>query len=179
MKTYEELLEFNKNRRFTQICLCTNRPLEEVLDEWIEKLQIGPWRISTMSNETVKDYGWGDCPIEEPFLYYVATAMAGDIQFEIIHKEYGPFMADKFLKLHGEGIQHIKEVFSDDQFPAAVDHYSQIFEKTFFGRCGDNKFCSFDSDEIVGFTLEVGNDLKSNRPRDQYRYYPVPADEKL
>ena len=170
--TNAELAEFNKHRNLTQICLCTNRKIEEVLQEWVDKLKVGPWGIVEMSNETVKDFGWGDQPITEPFKYYCAVAMFGQVQIEIVQKVYGPFMGDRFLKEKGEGLQHFKETFSAEEFPEAVRRYEQVFRKTFFGTFGDNRFCNFDSEDSVGFTFEVGNDLDANLDPSQIRVFP-------
>lgn len=171
--TNKELLEYNKNRRIAQICLCTDRRLEDVLDQWIDKLKVGPWGIVEMSNETLKYCGWGNDEIKEPFKYLCACAMFGNIQIEIIQKVYGPFMGEKFLQKCGEGLQHFKEVFSEEEFEHAVEKYEEAgFEKTFYGGIGDNKFCNFDSDPFVGFTFEVGNDLEANLPDNMIRIYP-------
>lgn len=172
----EELEAYNSSRQFSQLCLCTSRPIEEVIDEWVEKLGIGPWGITEMSNETVHDYGWGDKEITEPFKYYCAICRTGSLEFEIVQKCYGPFMGDAFLedKKSGTGLQHFKETFhSDEEYYAAIKRYEDAgFEKTFYGAIGDNKFCNFASDKFVGFTFEVGNDSDAGLGPDQIRFYP-------
>ena len=171
--TREKLEEYCKGRRINQICVCTDREVEDILDEWIEKLHIGPWKIIEMSNESLTNFGWGEDEITEPFKYYCCLAQCGNMEFEIIKNVYGPFMGDAFLKAKGEGLQHIKEVFSDEDFPKAVEYYESVgFKKTFYGQVGDNKFCTFDSDSSIGFTIEVGNDLAPDMSKVKMRIYP-------
>ena len=171
--TREKLEECCKGRRINQICVCTDRDIEEYLDEWIEKLHIGPWKIIEMTNETIQNFGWGNEEITEPFKYLCCLAQCGNMEFEIMKKEYGPYMADEFMKKKGEGLQHIKEVFTDEDFPKAVEYYEAAgFKKCFYGQVGDNKWCAFESEEPLGFMIEIGNDLAPDMSKVKMRIYP-------
>ena len=52
---YKQLAEFNRGRRICQICLVTGREINDVLKEWVEKLQIGPWKVICFTNEVVRN----------------------------------------------------------------------------------------------------------------------------
>ena len=81
---YKQLAEFNRGRRICQICLVTGREINDVLKEWVEKLQIGPWKVICFTNEVVRNGVMEGGPIDHPFKYYCAVTMVGDIQIEIL-----------------------------------------------------------------------------------------------
>lgn len=156
--TNRELFEFNKNRRVVQLCMATTRDIEEVLKDWVEILNVGPWIVFDMNNKTVPNMTYDGKPITEPFSYKCAGAMYGNIQIEIVQPLYGVTMADKFLERAGFGIQHVKEKISDEMTPQFIAQMEKKgIRRTTAGEIGIDKFCNFDMDSIFGFCLEIGN----------------------
>lgn len=174
--TNAELIEYNKNRNVCQICIATRRNIEEVLDEWIEKLHIGPWTVLTMSDETVLDPRHNGVKVEGKFKFYCALAMYGNIQIEILQPVYGYFPAQAFLDRTGGGLQHFKERFSTDEEMEAKVHELEAMgiQKTFSGGIQKDRFCNFDTEKTLGFALEYGNfadielgDMAYTYPREE------------
>ena len=52
--TAQELAELNKNRKIYQICVVT-KDINRSIKDMVEYVSIGPWRIFTLNNKTVKD----------------------------------------------------------------------------------------------------------------------------
>lgn len=172
--TNKELLEYNKNRYICQICLATDRDLEEVLDEWVRVLKIGPWTVVEISNETVTEPEWNGKQVTEPFMYKCATAMCGNIQFEIVKSYYGVTMASDFVARHGTGLQHFKEYIPDEKMQETIDALLATgLERTNAGHFSTDYFCNFDSEKVLGFSLEVGNFAQDVvLPEGKYYIYP-------
>ena len=82
--TNTELARRGENRRICQIAVVTHRDLEEVMREWIDKLQVGPFTVVEMSDRTTTDVVMDGEQISHPFCYHVAVAMYGNLQIELI-----------------------------------------------------------------------------------------------
>lgn len=169
----KELLEYNKNREICQICIATERNLEEVLDEWVDKLHVGPWTVLTVTDENVSSAFLGGKKLEGKFKYYCALAMYGNIQIEILKKEYGYFVADDFLKRTGGGLQHFKEKIADDKWKEKIEELEGMgFKQTFAGTLKEDRFCNWDTESSLGFSLEIGNFADITLSPDMYYIYP-------
>ena len=107
MKSYQELLDAQKSRKIVQIGFLTSN-LQRSMDMWIEKNNVGPWRVCTMNNQSVSGNGFlvDGAMVDEPFQYFIAISYIGDMQVELIQPDYGPTIYQKFIDEHGEGIHH-------------------------------------------------------------------------
>ncbi len=178
--TNKELLEFNKNRRICQLALVTGRPLAEVMQEWIDKVGIGPWTVIEMSDRTTTGVIMDGQPHTGPFCYHVAVAMYGNFQIEIMKPEYGVPMLEDFLAQKGGGLQHMKEVVPDKDQPAYIQRMADNgIGIKYSGHFFDDTFLNFDTVSALGFTLEIGNNADldytpatSAIPSDVYSFYP-------
>lgn len=172
--TNQELIEYNKNRNVCQICIATNRNLEELLDEWVDKLKVGPWNVITISDETVTEAYVGGKKLEGKFKFYCALAMFGNIQIEIIKPEYGYFVAEDFIKrVGGTGLQHFKEKIDTEKMPEKVRELEAAgFAQTFAGGIKEDRFCNFDTESSLGFAFEIGNFADITLTDDMYYVYP-------
>jgi hypothetical protein len=172
--TNKELLEYNKHRKVCQICLATDRDLDEVLQEWVDILKVGPWTVVEVSNETVTDPRWNGKPVTEPFMYKCATAMYGNIQMEIVKPCYGVTMAEDFVKRKGTGLQHFKEYIADEDMQERISELLAAgLQRTNSGHFSTDYFCNFDSEKALGFSLEVGNFAQDViLPEGKYYIFP-------
>ncbi len=172
--TNAELIEYNKNRKVCQICIATNREIEEVIDEWVDKLKVGPWTVMTMSDETISDPRFGGEKIEGKFKFYCALAMYGNVQIEILQPVYGFFPAEEFLARTGGGLQHFKEQFdTDEEMQRKVQELEALgIRKTFSGGLKEDRFCNFDTEDTLGFALEYGNFANITITDDMAYTYP-------
>ena len=121
--TNEELREFNRNRKIYQVAWVT-RDLEKSMKAWVETLKVGPWRVYSFTDETVKNLHVGGKPVDEPFKFRIAISWIGDTEVEIIQPVYGPTIYQRFLDEKGEGLHHIKEQIADDRMEAVVEDYA-------------------------------------------------------
>ena len=171
--TNRELLEYNKNREICQICICVKENIEKVLDEWVNRLKVGPWTVITLTNKNVQRATMNGVPITEPFKYYCALAMYGNVQIEITQPVYGPFVGEGFLERTGGGLQHFKEKISDEVMGEKIKELNEAGLKTTFeGHIAADWFCNFESESSLGFSLEIGNFADIELPKDMYYIYP-------
>lgn len=169
----EELLAHNKNREVCQICIATSRNIEDVLNEWVDKLKVGPWNVITISDETVVDAHYGDKMLMGKFKFYCALAMYGNIQIEIVQPVYGFSFVDDFLKHTQSGLQHFKEKIATDKMPEKIEELEAVgYRKTFWGGIKEDRFCNFDTEGSLGFSLEIGNFADIALTEDMYYIYP-------
>lgn len=116
--TNKELEEFNKHRKIWQICAVTN-DLERTMQQWVDKLKIGPWKVRSFNSENM-DYEYvGDRMLDkekEPWEFRIGITMVGDFEIEIIQPVKGPTIFQDWLDRHGEGIHHFKEMARNPQF---------------------------------------------------------------
>lgn len=167
--TNRELFEYNQNRKVVQICIATMQEIDDVLKYWVEVMKVGPWRVSTLSDETIQNPAFDGEPMTEPFRYKCAGAQYGNVQIEIVQPLGGKTMADKFLKRVGYGIHHFKEKIADEEFEAFQERMSALgIHQSSAGNIGADKFCVFDTDDLLGFSLEIGNAAN-------FGVYPDPA----
>jgi len=175
--TNKELLEYNKHRKVCQICLATNREIEEVLQEWVDILKVGPWTVIEMSGETIDDPRWNDDPDTESFLYKCAVAMYGNIQVEIVQPIYGRSMTSAFVERVGTGLQHFKEAIPDENMQSRILELKDAgLIPTNSGRLGADYFYNFDSESTLGFSLELGNYAQDIKMKEG-KYYIFPREE--
>ena len=171
--TNQELREYNKNRRICQICVATTRDIEDILNEWVTKLKVGPWTVATLCNDTLAFGYWGDKEAVEPYKYICATAMYGDVQIEVVQPVYGKGMVDSFLARAGYGLQHFKEYVPDEKMDETVKYLESCgYAKTWWGGIKEDRFVNFDTESSLGFALEIGNFADIQLDEGTYYIYP-------
>ena len=112
--TNRELEEYNKNRKIWQVCAITS-DLERTMQQWVDKLKIGPWKVRSFNNENMDWMYVGGQKVEEPWEMRIAITTVGDFEFEIIQPVKGPTIYQDWLDRHGEGLHHFKEKIEDEQ----------------------------------------------------------------
>ena len=86
--TNKELEAYNKNRKIWHVCAITDN-LEETLQQWVDRLKIGPWKVRSFNNENMDwmylEHGKrGGKKVEEPWEMRIAITMVGDFEIEVI-----------------------------------------------------------------------------------------------
>jgi hypothetical protein len=172
MMSNEELLEHNKHRRIYQIAWVT-WDLEKAMKAWVENLKVGPWRVYTFTDETVKNLQVDGQPVTEPFKFLIAISWIGDTEVEIIQPVYGPTIYEKFLREKGEGLHHIKERIADERIAGEVADYAAngigVMQTGQFFR---DVHYYLDTAERVSFIYELGNCPVQDLPPDMFYLYP-------
>lgn len=171
--TNKELIEFNKNRKICQIAFVC-KDIEETMKKWVELLNVGPWLVLTFENNTLENFRVDGELVTEPFKFIVGLANIGDTQIELVQQVYGPLAYEKHLNEKGEGLHHIKEQMSTEDIQATTQTMKNngvgVAQTGLFG--GVDIHCVFDSEKVLNFIYEVGNNPEFDLPEDMYYIYP-------
>jgi methylmalonyl-CoA/ethylmalonyl-CoA epimerase len=171
--TNRELAEFNKNRKICQIAFVC-RDIEKTMQKWVDTLNVGPWLVLTFENSTLEDFRIDGEPVSEPFKFIVGLSNIGDTQIELVEQVYGPLAYEKFLNEKGEGLHHIKEQMSVEDIRRTTEAMKEkgvgVAQTGLFG--GVDIHCVFDSERVLNFIYEVGNNPEFDLPKELYYIYP-------
>lgn len=173
-----ELEVINKNRVISQIGFIY-KDLEKAMYLWVDKLGIGPWKILTLSNDSVHDAkilkNKKIVLNNEPFKFHCAMCRVANVQIELIQPEYGKTIYDDYLKKKGEGLHHIKELIPPERWEANLNDYEKKgMPEIFSGKIGETFYAYINTEEALGFILEFGNGVSNKKYPQQtnLRYYP-------
>jgi methylmalonyl-CoA/ethylmalonyl-CoA epimerase len=170
--TNDELTAFNAKRKIFQIAWVT-WDLEKSLKAWVANLKVGPWKVFSFTDETVKNLKVDGRPVTEPFKFLIAISWIGDMEVEIIQPVYGPTIYEKFLKEKGEGLHHIKEKIGEGDFDAVLaDYKSRDIAVTQTGQFFADFHFYLDTEEKLDFIYELGNCPVQDLPAGTYTIYP-------
>ena len=173
--TNEELRTLNKTRRIQQIAWLS-RDLEKSMQQWIDVLTIGPWRVFRFTDKTVKNLKVGGKLVEEPFEFRIAITHVGDMEIELIQPVRGPMIYQEYLDRRGEGLHHIKEKLPEDKLPTAVaDYEKRGFAVTQTGQFVADFHFYLDTEPRLDFIYELGNCPYQDLPPDMVSTYPPEA----
>jgi methylmalonyl-CoA/ethylmalonyl-CoA epimerase len=175
MLSNDELRALNKDRKIYQIAWVT-RDLDRSLRAWVEHLRVGPWRVYSFTDETVKNLHVGGEPVTEPFKFRIAISWIGDMEVEIIEPVYGPTIYQRFIDEKGEGLHHIKERIADEDMAAVVGDYADRgIAVTQTGQFFKDFHFYLDTEPKVDFIYELGNCPVQDVPPGMVETYPQEA----
>jgi methylmalonyl-CoA/ethylmalonyl-CoA epimerase len=81
------------------------RDLDRAMETYHDRYGIGPWEVFDMGPETVADLEKDERPVDH--VMRVATAMVGEVQWELIEPVSGPNIYSEWMEQHGEGLHHL------------------------------------------------------------------------
>lgn len=152
-----DLKSYNSKRKIVQLGFVTN-DYKKTIAYLYERLLIGPWVIMEHKSGVTKVKELHGKPVNEPFRFYCASAMLGDMEFEVIQPDYGPNPYSEFLETRGPGIHHIKEKIDDDIFKERCDTLlSKGTKVAFNGEFFEDLFVYLDTMDEIGSMYELGN----------------------
>lgn len=170
--TNEELAAHNRDRRIHQIAWVTS-DLEKSMDAWIENLRVGPWRVYTFTDKTVKGLRVGGEEVTEPFEFRIAISWIGDTEIELIQPVRGPTIYQAFIDRKGEGLHHIKERIATGDMDAVVaDYAGRGIGVTQTGWFFEDVHAYLDTEPRLDFIYELGNCPAQDLPADAFSIYP-------
>lgn len=97
-----DLKSYNSKRKIVQLGFVTN-DYKKTIAYLYERLLIGPWVIMEHKSGVTKIKELHGKPVNEPFRFYCASAMLGDMEFEVIQPDYGPNPYSEFLETRCTG----------------------------------------------------------------------------
>lgn len=172
MMSASELREHNKNRKVFQIAWVT-RDLEKTMDAWIENLKVGPWRVYSFTDKTVKNLRVSGKVVEGPFEFRIAISWIGDMEVELIQPVAGPMIYQEFIERRGEGLHHIKEKIETEDMAAVVaDYEARGIPVTQTGQFFADYHFYLDTEPKLDFVYELGNCPIQDLPADAFTIYP-------
>ncbi len=170
--TNDELSALNRDRKIYQIAFVT-RDIEKSMRSWIDNLSVGPWKVFTFTNETVKGLKVGGKPVEDPFKFLIAISWIGDMEIELIQPVYGRTIYEAFLQAKGEGLHHIKERISEDRMEETLSGYREKgIGVTQTGQFFRDFHFYLDTPDKLDFIYELGNCPVQDLPPGLVAIYP-------
>ena len=143
-------------------------------------LRIGPWSIGTLNNQTVTDPGLlveGVWCVPE-FSFQLGITLAGNLEFEVIQPVKGPTVYQTYLDRRGVGYHHIKEIVPLEKLRETFEGYeAKGMPLCIRGTMDITTFGYLDSEEALGFYVEIGDGLPPNALPEGYHEYLYPSRE--
>lgn len=157
MMTKSELYEYNRNRRICQICFVTD-DLERTLKNWVEKFAVGPFKVMKYTDKNVVDNFEDGKPVEGEFENYVALAMMGNVEIEVIAPAGPKSPLHEYVRRHGRGFHHMKEYCSNrEERWMQAQYEARGVRIVSSGSMPPDRFWFVDSEPLIDFKLECGN----------------------
>lgn len=170
----QELTERNRDRELGQICYVTDDYMRTI-KFMTEKLEIGPWKLLAISNESANNIQLDGEPVTEPFRSYIAIANVGGMEIEVIQPGFGPNPYSKYLQERGCGLHHIKfKVADNDLLKKEVDYLAKLVGKgvQYSGEYGLDRHYYIDTYDQLGSYVELGNFADMPVPPEPLGFYP-------
>jgi methylmalonyl-CoA/ethylmalonyl-CoA epimerase len=119
----------------------------------IEPFRVIDW--PPMDREDIERFYYGEPSV---FTARMAFAELGPIELELIQPLEGESIWADFLQTHGEGIHHIR--FNVDEIEGVINYLSEHGVESAQHGSGlrpGTKWVNFNTQDIIGFTIEVMN----------------------
>jgi methylmalonyl-CoA/ethylmalonyl-CoA epimerase len=127
------------------------RDLQKAVDNYWEKLGIGPWMTVRIEPPLLRDLTLRGKPVESSMI--AAIAQSGSIQLELIQPLEGPSIWKEFLEERGGGVHHVRSL---DQDPDALAVFREMGVNVLMsGRIGDSTFYYMDTEPLLGTIYEI------------------------
>ena len=152
------------------------KDIERALDEYSNRLGIGPWWVSFYAPPRLTDMRIRGEPVA--YSFKAAMAVTGRTLWELIEPVDGPSIYKEFLEEHGEGLHHVLVEHQTQNFDQAIHTFTErgcppLME----GRMGEVRFAYLSTEEHFKTIMEV-----VYRPPDFVRpppdcWYPAPPND--
>lgn len=144
--------------------------VEKYMKNYAYYLDIDGWDVRHFTPEKLRDFKVKDVHLTEEFDFVCAVKWVGDMEIEIIQPVKGDNIYWDFLKKHGPGFHHIKDVFPDEQIVEECRRLSgydvQVMQTGWID--GDSHYY-MSTQELLHMIVEFGNGGKIDAP--DYVYY--------
>jgi len=130
--------------------------LEEAVENYHKLFGIGDWHFYTYGKPLVKRMTYHGQPSE--YKMRVALSYLGPMRIELIEMVEGDTVYAEFVKEHGYGVHHFGVLVEDMEAAIAQAEaagLSMIMDGAGFGRDGDGHYAYLDTEDKLGFTIEL------------------------
>lgn len=145
--------------------------IDAAVEHYWHTFGIGPWHFYTYQRPLVQAMTYQGQPAD--YAVRIALTYAGPTRLELIEVVQGDSVYVDFIREHGYGIQHLG-VLVEDMAAALAQAREAGFTVTMdgagFGPDGDGHYAYLDTDEQLGFTLELIQRPKRRHPPE--KIYP-------
>ena len=157
MNAKEYLRDVRSGRRISQVGFFTD-DIFAAMENWSNEHGISNWIFYPHNNNRLQNVIIKEGICEPEFQFYCACAPYGNLQIELIQPVYGLPFYENYLKEHGPGAHHIKEIVPEDKYDEVLEFYASqgmevIFGAEFFG----SRFYFINSIPKLDILLEIGN----------------------
>jgi catechol 2,3-dioxygenase-like lactoylglutathione lyase family enzyme len=130
--------------------------LEEAVENYWKLFGIGDWHFYTYGKPLVKRMSYQGEPSE--YKMRVALSYLGPMRIELIEMVEGDTVYAEFVEEHGYGVHHFG-VLVEDMEEAIAEAEAAGLRMTMdgagFGRDGDGHYAYLDTEDKLGFTVEL------------------------
>ena len=165
------------HKHIGQICI-TAYDTEKAAADLLHYIGKGPWEIGFINSHTSDYFISSEYDAEHFPDAEMRTGMGWltNLEFEIIEPTKGPMPYYKFLKRHGNGFQHFKEILTPETFDAAVkDYQNKGIGIALAGKLGPCAFCNLDTEDLIGCVFELCDGNVMDKLPDGYGAYTYPV----
>ena len=151
------------------------RDLEATIEEYTNRLGIGPWRVTFFGPPRLTDMRIRGESV--PYSMKVAVAQTGGTMWEIVEPVDGPSIYKEFLDEHGEGIHHLIVGHEGLGYDEALARFAErgcppLME----GRLGGIRYAYVETEGPLKTTLELVDRPPGHKPLEPDYWYPGPPD---
>jgi len=148
--------------------------LEETMENYWNKLGIGPWIVIVQEPPQAFDMTYHGKPCECTFK--VGLAQVGPVELELMQTLEGPTTYGDFLAEHGEGAHHLQYLLDSVE---EIDKHVEILAKKGFPSVGGGRFGNNGGWNYIDTTSTLGTIWEPVKMADEFsgRSYRYPADE--
>ena len=147
--------------------------LEEAVENYWKLFGIGDWHFYTYGQPLVKRMSYRGKPSE--YKMRVALSYLGPMRIELIEMVEGDTVYAEFVQEHGYGVHHfgvLVENLEEAVAEAEAAGLRMTMDGAGFGRDGDGHYAYLDTEDKLGFTVELIERPQGRMPPEKV-YPPV------
>ncbi len=130
--------------------------LDQAVANYWRYFGIGPWHIYTYGRPLLKAMSYYGQPAD--YRMRLALSQGGSTRLELIEIKSGDTIYADFVREHGYGLHHLGLLVDDMQAGIAAMEaagFRMIMDGSGHGLDGDGHFAYFDTEKLLGVTLEL------------------------
>ena len=142
--------------------------LDATVERYHSRFGVGPWHFYTYQKPLVREMSYRGKPAD--YRMRLALSYFGPTRVELIELLEGETVYGEFVKQHGYGVQHLGVLVPDMQAAlreAERAGYTMTMDGSGFGLDGDGHYAYLDTEDDLGFVLELIQRPKRKHPPER------------